>query len=94
MNGIELQLLYGIRIELDVDSLPYLARVLSSSLSMSFGSTQITLSEEKGVLQTCQSLGRKEKSQFRDNSITDLGLGQKKQNETNNLKSTFNTVKI
>ena len=54
MGGIELQLLCGVRIELAVGSLPYLARVPSRSLPIPLVGTQKYL---LGVLQTRQPLG-------------------------------------
>ena len=61
MGGIESQLLCGVRIELAVGSLPYLARYPSRSLPMPLGVLQVPF-EEEGVLQTQQSLGLEEES--------------------------------
>ena len=67
MGGIKLQLLCGVRIELTVGSLPYLARLPSRSLPIPLGGGGYKVPfEEKGVLQTCQPLELEEESQFRD----------------------------
>ena len=65
MGGIKLQLLCGVRIELAIGSLPYLARIPSRSLPMPLGVLKVPF-EEEGVLQTHQPLGLEEESQFRD----------------------------
>ena len=53
MGGIKLQLLCGVRIELAVGSLPYLARIPSRSLSYPLG----VLKWKEGVLQISQPFG-------------------------------------
>ena len=52
MGGIKLQLLCGVRIELAVGSLPYLARYPSRSLPIPLGGTQSTLLGRRGVTNT------------------------------------------
>ena len=66
MGGIKLQLLCGVRIELAVGPLPYLARHPSRSLPTNPLGVLKVPSWEEGVLQTRQPLGLEEESQFRD----------------------------
>ena len=56
MGGIKLQLLCGVRIELAVGSLPYLARIPSRSLPMPLGGTKYPL-RKKGCYKHANPLG-------------------------------------
>ena len=70
MGGIELQLLHGVRIELAIGSLPYLAVIPSKSPPYPLGVLKVPLEEER-VLQTCQPLGLEVESRTRDNPSLD-----------------------
>ena len=52
MGGIKLQFFTGVRIELAVDSLPYMAWFLTRSLPIPFGGTYSTSKED-----TAETLG-------------------------------------
>ena len=57
MDGIKLQLLCGVRIELAVGALPYLARIPVQVPPRALWGYIKYLHEEEGVLQTANPLG-------------------------------------
>ena len=74
MGGIKLQLLCGVRIELAVGALPYLARIPVQVPPRALWGYSKYLHVEEGVLQTRQPLGLEVESLHRDNPSLDLSI--------------------
>ena len=80
MGGIKLQLLCGVRIELAVGSLPYLARYPSRSLPIPLGGTKYPL-RKKGCYKHANPLGlRKNPNSGTSHHWTRSGAQTNKQN--------------
>ena len=83
MGDIELQLLCGVRIDLALGSLPYLAQLLSRSLPVPSGGTESTLMKKEGCYKHANPLGLRLNPVRGAYPLLDLGFGAQSKKQTN-----------